>query len=79
MHVGGVSLEMVMKFFSASEVIPLQGYSQRPVINFNPISLYPTTSTCAFILTLPTRHSSYQPFKDAMDIGFTMHGGFGLS
>lgn len=41
--------------------------------------VYPSASTCAIQLTLPTRYSSYDTFKKALDTGFLMHGGFGLS
>lgn len=70
---------MVMVFFSGAEGIPPVGYSQNPSINFNPNSAFPTASTCALELTLPTRYSSYELFKHALDTAFTMHGGFGLS
>ena len=66
-------------FFLGADDIPPIGYIHAPVINFNPNSLYPTSSTCALQLTLPTCSSEYKPFKHACDVAFTMHGGFGLS
>ena len=68
-----------MKFFSGAEVVPPMGYPHDPEINFNPESPYPTSSTCALQLTLPTCYSEYGPFRRALDTAFTMHGGFGLS
>lgn len=75
----GVSLRMVMTFFSGAEVMPPMGYPHDPEINFNDNSPYPTSSTCALQLTLPTCYSEYSKFKHALDTAFTMHGGFGLS
>ncbi len=68
---------MVMVFFSGADTshAPL-GYAQDPMINFNSHAPYPTASTCALHLTLPTCDSSYRPFKRALDFAFTMHGGF---
>ena len=49
--IGTVSLEMVLVFFSGANDIPPMGYPYDPVINFNPISPYPTSSTCALQVT----------------------------
>ena len=68
-----------MSFFTGAEEIPPMGYDRTPEINFNSSSPYPTSSTCALQLTLPTRYSEYGPFKRALDAAFIMHGGFGLS
>ena len=70
---------MVMSFFSGAEDIPPMGYIRTPEINVNHAATYPTASTCALQLTLPTCHSQYQQFKTALDTAFVMHGGFGLS
>ena len=78
-HAGNVSLGMIMSFFTGAEDVPPMGYSHPPELNFNPSSPYPTSSTCALQLTLPTCYSEYDPFKRALDTAFTMHGGFGLS
>ena len=63
-------------FFSGADDIPPKGYPREPELNFNPSSKYPTASTCALQLTLPI---CYDQFKSALDVAFTMHGGFGLS
>ena len=68
-----------MTFFSGAEVVPPMGYPHDPEMNFNHDSLYPTASTCALQLTLPTCYSEYGHFKCALDTAFTMDGGFGLS
>lgn len=76
---GDVSLGMILTFFSGADDITPMGYVHAPEINFNHSSPYPTSSTCALQLTLPTCYSEYGPFKHALDTAFTMHGGFGLS
>jgi len=68
-----------MYFFSGAFGIPPAGYDVDPFIYFSDKNLYPTASTCALQLTLPTRYSDYSSFKNALDTGFLMHGGFGLS
>ena len=68
-----------MSFFSGADEIPVMGYLHDPELNFSPTSPYPTSSTCALQLTLPTCYSEYSPFQDAMDTALLCHGGFGLS
>ena len=68
-----------MIFFSGSSDVPPMGFPHDPAINFNECGHFPTSSTCALELTLPTSHKSYDTFKAALDTAFTMHGGFGLS
>ena len=70
---------MVLSFFSGADDIPPLGYPTEPQLNFNPMSRYPTASTCALQLTLPTCYEQYGPFKSALDVASKMHGGFGLS
>ena len=67
-----------MTFFPGSSEVPPAGFPHDPLINFNDSSPYPTSSTCALELTLPTSHTDYESFKHALDTAFTMHGGFGL-
>lgn len=69
---------MVLIFFTGSDEEPLLGYPHDPVLNFNKEKHYPTASTCAIELTLPTRYPDYQTFKSSMDYGLLNHGGFGL-
>ena len=68
-----------MTFFTGADDVPPMGYAHNPVINFNPDSPYPSSSTCALQLTLPTCHLDYNSFKDALNVAFIMHGGFGKS
>ena len=72
-----MSLGRVLAFFTGADTIPPLGYASA-VLNFNPLNLYPTASTCAVELTLPTRYAQYDQFKKQLDVAFTMHGGFGL-
>ena len=72
-----VSLQMILAFFTGADSIPPTGYSE-VVLSFSETSPYPTASTCALELTLPTNHEEYAAFKKSLDVGFTMHGGFGL-
>lgn len=70
--------EILIFSTGADEERPL-GYSHNPVLNFNNDNYYPTASTCAIQLTLPTRFCDYPSFKSSLDHAFLNHGGFGLS
>lgn len=72
-----VSLDMVLSFFTGTDRVPPLGYP-RVVLSFNHSNPYPTSSTCAVELTLPTIYQDYDTFKHHLDVAFTMHGGFGL-
>ena len=74
---GAVTLSMVMSFFTGSDSIPPLGLPDA-VLNFNLDNIYPTASTCAIELTLPSKLHSYEEFKANLTTAFTMHGGFGL-
>ena len=55
------------------------GFDTECTLNFNSCNVYPTASTCALTLTLPTKyHDDYYHFKDKMLYAFANHGGFGL-
>lgn len=58
-------------------VIPPLGLDHAS-LNFNESNAYPTASTCALELTLPTKHWTYNEFMQHFDVAFTMNGGFGL-
>ena len=74
-----VSIGMILNLFTGSESIPPCGFPPgKPVLSFNSSNPYPTASTCALELTLPTKYDDYQEFKSKMDQAFSMHGGFGL-
>ena len=77
-----VSLEDVLSFITGAEEILPGGYGWliTPQIHFSDIQPYPTASTCAIALTLPTKYydEPYDVFKKAMNTAMTCHGGFGL-
>lgn len=78
-----VTLEMVLSFFTGAEEVPPNGYGPlvQPCLNFNDTQPYPTASTCAIALTLPTKYydQPYEKFKKIMDTAMLCHGGFGFS
>ena len=54
------------------------GFPCDPVLCFKASDLYPTDSTCAIELMLPTQYScDYESLKDAMDVELTCHGAYG--
>lgn len=73
---GPVTLAMIMSFFTGSDHIPPLGLPDG-TLSFNPENAYPTASTCAIELTLPTKLSR-EDFRKNLTTAFTMHGGFGL-
>ena len=73
-----VSLGDILSFYSGANDIPPLGFPHEAELNFNPIAVYPTASTCAIQLTLPTKYRHFDEFKNRLDQPFTMHGGFGL-
>ena len=70
---------MILSFFSGADDIPPLGFLHEPEFNFYSHAVYPSSSTRAIQLTLPTRYDDFAEFKIKMDQAFTMHGGFGLS
>ncbi len=77
MHKLGVSLSDVLVFFTGADSIPPTGY-ETATLNLNDTNHFPTASTCAVQLTLPTKYHDYNDFKSVMDTAMKMHGGFGL-
>ena len=72
------NLGNILSFFTGEDVVPPCGYDS-VTLNFNYEAIYPTASTCAIELTIPTRHRDYNVFKHHMDVAFLMNGGFGLT
>ena len=79
--VGGkleVQLLDVLSFFTGASVVPPLGFDTKPSLYFNAGAVYPTASTCALHLTLPTKYyQQYEEFKAKMVQALTSHGGFG--
>ena len=78
-YVGNVSLETVLSFFTGASEVPPLGFPHSPQLNFSSTSPYPTASTCAIELTLPTMYKNSTQFEESMEQAFLSHGGFGLS
>ena len=73
-----IALDDVMIFFSGSDKLPPLGFPKKPSLHFNSTNIYPTASTCALELTLPSKYgTNYDAFKAAMFVGLKYHGGFG--
>lgn len=77
------TLEKVLAFFTGADEIPPLGYDvpiQGPCLSFNHSAVYPTASTCAIELTLPTKYfqEPYHVFREVMYTAMLCHGGFGL-
>lgn len=74
-----IELCNIVNFFSGADEAPPMGFPFEPELNFNDFNHYPTASTCAVQLTLPTKFDNYIDFKRSLNTGFLFHGGFGLS
>ena len=70
---------MILIFFTGAKEIPPLGLPHDPQLNFNSTLSYPTASTCAIELTLPTMYEDNHEFEAAMNTAFLAYGGFGLS
>ena len=71
-----VSLEKLLIFFTGAQSYPPLGYGSA-TLQFNSDYEYPTASTCAIELTLPTKYRIYEEFKQVMNIALLYNGGFG--
>ena len=68
----------MLVFFTGADAVPLMGFPIDCTLSFNRDIVYPTASTCALEMTLPTRyHDNYELFKQKMVQGLLWHGGFG--
>ena len=64
-----------MVFFSGAAKPPPLGFPDKPTLEFSSSNVYPTASTCALVLTLPTKyHGRYTEFKRAMFVGLNIMG-----
>ena len=72
-----LTLNSTMSFFTGAEEIPPNGFATEPMLYFSSKDPYPTASTCAVELTLPTRYEKYDDFKRSMQVAMEAHGGFG--
>ena len=60
-----VKLETIVAFFTGADAVPPLGYPSI-TLHFSEENIYPTASTCAIVLTLPTKHQTYDVFKQLM-------------
>ena len=51
-----LSLGDCLSFFTGAEQVPPAGFDRECTLNFNSSNIYPTASTCALVLTLPTMY-----------------------
>ncbi|CAG9763530.1 unnamed protein product [Ceutorhynchus assimilis] len=73
-------LEDVFIFATGTDAFPPLGFPVRPKIAFLPENaIFPTVSTCAIELKLPTSYVSYEEFKDKMDFAILNSNGFGAA
>ena len=73
-----MSLADVLVFFTRASDIPPLGFPVLASLSFDVSAVYPTASTCALRLVLPTKYSAdYSNFKSKMVQALTCHGGFG--
>ena len=74
-----LKLTDVLSFFTGADEIPPGGFFQKPILSFDDKGVFPTASTCALHLILPTKfHEDFDQFKRHASIAFTCHGGFHL-
>ena len=66
----------VLSFFTGADRLPPMGLPHTASIYFSSVTEYPTASTCAFHLVLPTKH--WNNYEAKLVYGFKYHGGFGL-
>ena len=75
-----VSLSLVLMFFTGVEYPPPTGFDNGAEMWFDSESVFPTASTCALVLTLPTKyHNNSEMIIERMIYALHNHGGFGMS
>eukprot|EP00731_Ephydatia_muelleri_P014848 Em0008g568a len=67
------TLKDVLIFFTGSDSIPPFGK-----VDFEASKL-PQSSTCDYLLKIPTEHSDYESFKEFFQLGALGHDGFGVT
>ena len=66
-EISGTSLQHVLSFFTGAECLPPIGFDMEAKMHFNPVSTFPTASTRALVLTLPTKyHNNPTLFQEKM-------------
>lgn len=74
-----VSLEEVLSFFTGATRIPIGGFDCEATLKFSQDAYYPSASTCALQLILPTQYYDNEYlFKDRCSFAFKNPCGFGM-
>lgn len=74
-----VSLSSILMFFTGAEYPPPTGFQNRAEMWFDSESVFPTPSTYALVLTLPTKYyDNSEMFIEKMIYALNNHGGFGM-
>lgn len=73
--------EMYLRFSQEHQQCLLKGLKNIPKVTFlhDPGSKFPTASTCALWLCVPTCHTSYSKFKECMVLAMKSNEGFAFS
>lgn len=73
-----VTLCQILSFFTGCEAPPPTGFDCVPSLLFDDSAVFPTASTCALQLVLPTMYyRSPEKFHEIMIYAMLNHGGFG--
>ncbi|XP_033110604.1 G2/M phase-specific E3 ubiquitin-protein ligase-like [Anneissia japonica] len=74
------SCQNVLEFASGATDIPITGFDDKPELEFlRDDSRFPTANTCSIIFRLPTKHETYDNFKEAVDFGILNTQSFGMA
>ena len=83
---GSVSVKSTAFNFTLKEILlfttgmphePPVGFTPRPSVGFNLVSMYPTANTCGNVLYLPLLHTAVEEFSWHMCFGIQNSAGFG--
>ena len=66
-----VILPTILSFFTGADEVPPLGFPHPPTMTFSSENPYPTASTYAIQLTLPTKYKSYEEFRTA--VAYALH------
>ena len=74
-----IEFATVLSFTTGAEAIPPMGFNEPLSLHFNSYNQFPTASTSALELTLPTQYyNNCNEFKKKKTYGMKNHGGFGM-
>ena len=75
----GLELHDVLSFLTGADQLPPLGLPYSPSMYFSETNQFPTASTCAIHMCLPTMYwNDYSKFRKILSLSFKHHGGFGL-